>query len=166
MKIWQASYHILFQRNHNSLKSYFAFRYLLIAYHSSTPLIILPDCMPKIKIMFSLFNGSAGTRSVTLDKLGPFEIAIAAFEIYHSKLQNIDIHLTGWSNYYKDSHRLFLCKFLRGEYVHIRKCIMSLCSDFDNLYYLCESCDFYLYTLSDRIYRRITYAYCQHSFSS
>lgn len=38
--------------------------------------------------------------------------------------------------------------------------MMTLCSDFDNLYYVCESCDFYLYTLSDKIYRRITYAYC------
>jgi hypothetical protein len=25
--------------------------------------------------------------------------------------------------------------------------IMTLCSDFDNLYYLCEECDFSLYTL-------------------
>ena len=25
--------------------------------------------------------------------------------------------------------------------------IMTLCSDFDNLYYLCEDCDFSLYTI-------------------
>ncbi len=25
--------------------------------------------------------------------------------------------------------------------------VMTLCSDFDNLYYLCGSCDFYLYTI-------------------
>lgn len=25
--------------------------------------------------------------------------------------------------------------------------IMTLCSDFDSLYYICESCDFYLYTI-------------------
>ena len=25
--------------------------------------------------------------------------------------------------------------------------IMTLCSDFDSLYYVCESCDFYLYTI-------------------
>ena len=25
--------------------------------------------------------------------------------------------------------------------------IMTLCSDFDNLYYVCENCDFYLYTI-------------------
>ena len=25
--------------------------------------------------------------------------------------------------------------------------IMTLCSDFDSLYYACESCDFYLYTI-------------------
>ena len=25
--------------------------------------------------------------------------------------------------------------------------IMTLCPDFDNLYYVCESCDFYLYTI-------------------
>ena len=25
--------------------------------------------------------------------------------------------------------------------------VMTLCSDFDNLYYLCEECDFSLYTL-------------------
>lgn len=25
--------------------------------------------------------------------------------------------------------------------------IMTLCSDFDNLYYVCEICDFYLYTI-------------------
>jgi hypothetical protein len=24
---------------------------------------------------------------------------------------------------------------------------MELCSDFDNLYYVCEECDFYLYTI-------------------
>jgi hypothetical protein len=24
---------------------------------------------------------------------------------------------------------------------------MTLCSDFDSLYYVCESCDFYLYTI-------------------
>jgi hypothetical protein len=25
--------------------------------------------------------------------------------------------------------------------------IMTLCSDFDSLYYMCEECDFYLYTI-------------------
>lgn len=25
--------------------------------------------------------------------------------------------------------------------------VMTLCSDFDSLYYLCETCDFYLYTI-------------------
>jgi hypothetical protein len=25
--------------------------------------------------------------------------------------------------------------------------IMILCSDFDNLYYVCQNCDFYLYTI-------------------
>jgi hypothetical protein len=28
---------------------------------------------------------------------------------------------------------------------------MMLCSDFDNLYYVCQECDFYLYTIKKSI---------------